>query len=61
MPLTPEANLWPVRRIFGVMETVHVLDKLLSLNVGHAVHAGDTITSETRRLAHVSSHQIPSI
>ena len=48
MPLTPEANLTFVS--FGAHDEVapyfaqYVLDKLLSLDVGHTVNTGDTIT-----------------
>lgn len=31
---------------------LNVLDKLLSLNVGHTVHTGDTITKNTKSASH---------
>lgn len=46
MPLTPEANLFIVQHIVPEVDkfSLHVLDELLSLDVGHTVHTGDTIT-----------------
>lgn len=46
MPLTPEANLRCVSSMQTDKQTrqVNLLDKLLGLDVGHAVHTGDTIT-----------------
>lgn len=46
MPLTPEANLDGVscRCSLVTKRNFHILDKLLSLDVGHTVNTGDTIT-----------------
>lgn len=49
IPLTPEANLnillvFPNAKTFRVEEIYHVLDQLLSLDVGHAVNTGNTVT-----------------
>lgn len=46
MPLTPEANLDGVSCKLSAMgkRNLHILDKLLSLDVGHTVNTGDTIT-----------------
>lgn len=46
MPLTPDANLRRVSHGPAAWENPgdDILDKLLSLDVGQAVHTGDTIT-----------------
>lgn len=47
MPLTPEANLQPCQLCGqkpAVQGRLYILDELLSLDVGHTVHTGDTIT-----------------
>jgi hypothetical protein len=57
MPLTPEANLQTVSHDASPSQGVDILDKFLSLDIGHAVHTGDTITLETSLLAYVSLRQ----
>lgn len=46
MPLTPEENLFMISRalLSCQVRVLNLLDKLLSLDVGHAVHTSDTIT-----------------
>lgn len=50
MPLTPDANLRRVSAVQCIAERekggwgVGLLDELLGLDVGHAVHTGDTVT-----------------
>ena len=61
MPLTPEANLHAVRRGARMQSGRwdDALDKLLSLDISHAVHAGDTITLRAPSLASESQLSKP--
>ncbi len=62
MPLTPEANLQRVSSMQGPSRAgSDVLDKLLGLDIGHAVHTGDTITSVVLSASrfHINCHLGP--